>query len=487
MNTFLIGLAILVVGSWVYGGICEKVMKPDDRKTPAYTKADGVDFVPMKTWKNSLINLLNIAGTGPILGPIMGILFGPIAFILIPIGNIMGGALHDYFSGMLSLRNDGMQMPALVEKYTNKPVYYLYNVFICVLMLLVGSVFIYVPGDITAKQIFGWSGAANDYTTWIVYGVIFAYYLAATLFPIDQIIGKIYPVFGFVLLFSAIGVFVGLLFKDYQLTELTMENWKGIHPNGIPLLPYFFVTVACGIVSGFHSTQTAIISRSVTNERQGRMTFYNMMILEGFIAMIWAAAAMAMRAKGSSVDATSMIGVVCNDILGTVGGLLAILGVIILPITSGDTALRSLRLMVGEFLHIDQKPVKNRVLISTVIFGLVAAILYWAKTEPKGFDILWRYFAWSNQTLAVFAFAIITIYLIGKGHTRAPYMSLIPGAWYTFITVSYICMEPIGFKLDYNISMWIGVGFAIVYSLLIWRHGLSLQKSKIPLEAVPQY
>jgi len=462
-------------------------MKPDDRKTPAYTKTDGVDFVPMVTWRNSLINLLNIAGTGPILGPIMGILFGPVAFIIIPIGNIFGGALHDYFSGMMSLRNNGMQMPALVEKFTNKGIYNVYNAFICILMLLVGAVFIYVPGDIVATQIFGWSGAANDPLTWVVYGVIFAYYLAATLFPIDQIIGRIYPIFGAILLFSGIGVFAGLFLKGYQLAELTAENWMGIHPTD-KLLPFFFVTVACGIVSGFHSSQTAIISRNVTNERQGRVTFYNMMVIEGFIAMIWAAAAMGLRAKlSTSPGAVAIIGLVCKDMLGTVGGLLAILGVVVLPITSGDTACRSLRLMVGEFLKIDQKPAKNRVMISTVIFALVAVILYIAKSDPKGFDILWRYFAWSNQTLAVFAFGIITIYLLGKGHTRAPFMSLIPGAWYVFITMSYICTVPIGLNLSYSVSLWIGVILALVYSVAVWKKGVSMRDNKVSLEAVATY
>ena len=492
MYTFCTGLVILFVGAWVYGGVCEKVMKPDDRKTPAFTKTDGVDYVPMKTWRNSLINLLNIAGTGPILGPIMGILFGPIAFILIPVGNIFGGALHDYFSGMLSLRNGGMQMPALVQKYTGKAIYYIYNAFICLLMLLVGAVFIYVPGDIVTTQIFGLPGAATDITTWLVYGVIFAYFLAATLYPIDKLIGKVYPVFGGILLFSAIGIFFGLFLVDgYALTELSISNWMGIHPKD-SLLPFFFVTVACGIVSGFHSSQTAIISRSMTNERQGRITFYNMMVLEGFIAMIWAAAAMGLAAKftasGQNVPgAVGMIGAVCKDMLGTFGGILAITGVIVLPVTSGDTALRSLRLMIGEFLKIDQKPQKNRLIISSIIFVLVAAILYWAKIETDGFNILWRYFAWSNQTLAVFAFAIISLYLFGKGYKRAPYMSLVPGAWYMFITTAYICNVPIGLNLNYWVAMIIGLVAAGGYSVWIWMHGMNLHKRNVPLEAEPQY
>jgi carbon starvation protein CstA len=469
-------------------------MKPDDRKTPALTKTDGVDFVPMKTWKNSLINLLNIAGTGPILGPIQGILFGPVAFILIPIGNILGGSMHDYFSGMLSMRNNGMQMPDLVKKYTNNAVFNLYNVFVCLLMLLVGAVFIYTPGDIAATQLFGFSGSASAMSTWVIYAVIFVYYVCATMFPIDKLIGRIYPVFGAILLFSAVGVFICLFTGGYHLDNVSLANWKGIHPGGQRLIPMFFITVACGIVSGFHSTQTAIISRSMTNEKQGRTTFYNMMILEGFIAMIWAAAAMAVYNKGVAIpfgegaaSPNSVVGIVAKDMLGQVGGFIAILGVIVLPVTSGDTALRSLRLMVGDFLKIDQKPIKNRLSISSVIFVLVAAILVWAKMSPGGFNTLWRYFAWSNQTIAIFAFAIITIYLLGKGHKIAPFMSLIPGAWYAFITFTYICNAPIGLNLPMNVAYGLGIVFALAYSFLVYRKGVSMYASKAQLEAAPVF
>ncbi|MDR1916752.1 MAG: carbon starvation protein A [Synergistaceae bacterium] len=492
MTTFIIGLVILAVGSVLYGKLCESIIKPDDRKTPAFTKMDGVDYVPMKTWKNSLINLLNIAGTGPILGPIQGILFGPVVFILIPIGNILGGAMHDYFSGMLSIRNNGMQMPDLVKKYTNNAVFNLYNVFICLLMLLVGAVFIYTPGDIAATQLFGFSGSASAPSTWVIYAVIFAYYIAATMFPIDKIIGRIYPIFGAILLFSAVVIFICLFTGGYRLDDVSLANWKGIHPGGQRLVPMFFITVACGIVSGFHSTQTAIISRSMTSEKQGRLTFYNMMVLEGFIAMIWAAAAMAVFNKGAAIpfgegsaSPNAVVGIVAKDMMGQVGGLLAILGVIVLPITSGDTALRSLRLMIGDLLKIDQRPVKNRLSISSVIFVLVTCILVWAKMSPGGFNTLWRYFAWSNQMISIFAFAIITIYLLGKGHRYAPFMSLIPGAWYAFITFAYICNAPIGLNLPMNIAYVLGVIFAIVYSFLIYRQGINLRSCKTQLEASP--
>lgn len=491
MTTFLIGLAILLVGGALYGKLCERIMRPDDRKTPAISREDGVDYVPMKTWKNSLINLLNIAGTGPILGPIQGILFGPIAFLLIPIGCVLGGAMHDYFSGMLALRNEGAQMPQLVRKYTNKGVHGLYMAFVCLLMLLVGAVFIYTPGDIAATQVFGFSGAATSVSTWVIYGVIFVYYLAATLFPIDAIIGRIYPVFGAILLFSAAGVFVGLFTKNYELMNFTFANFTGLHPvDGSNIVPVFFITVACGIVSGFHSTQTALISRSVTKEKQGRTTFYNMMILEGFIAMTWAAAAMGAFAKGIATyetAPTAVIGIVARDMLGSIGGMVAILGVVVLPITSGDTALRGLRLMIAEFLHMDQQPKGNRLKISVPIFALCAAVLIWAKMSPSGFTILWRYFAWSNQTIAIFAFAIITIYLIGKGHKIAAFMSLLPGAWYAFITFSYICNAKIGFHIPMNIAYVLGVAFALAYMVVVYWKGTKVLAEKMPLESAPIY
>ena len=493
MTTFLIGLVILFVGGAIYGKVCEGVMKPDDRKTPALVKADGVDYVPMKTWRNSLINLLNIAGTGPIIGPIQGILFGPIAFILIPIGNVLGGSLHDYFSGMLALRNNGMQMPDLVKKYTNKSVYNVYNVFICLLMLLVGAVFIYTPGDIAATQVFGFSGLATDPTTWIVYGVIFVYYVCATMYPIDKIIGRIYPIFGGILLLSAMGIFFGLFTRGYQLPNLTSETLITAHPAGQKLIPMFFITVACGIISGFHSTQTAIISRSVTSERQGRLTFYNMMVLEGFIAMIWAAAAIGTVSKGiTSAEQllrtpVQVIGIVARDMLGNVGGLIAIIGVIVLPLTSGDTALRSLRLMIADFIKLDQKSTANRLKISIPVFLIVICVLVWAKFDTNGFNTLWRYFAWSNQTIAIFAFAIISIYLLGRGMKGAAMMSLIPGAWYAFITFTFICNAPIGLNLPLNIAYVLGVVFAAVYAVLIYRKGINMWETKAPLETEPVY
>ena len=480
MATFIIGLAILFVGAALYGKFCEHVFGPDDRKTPAYTKQDGLDYVPMREWKNSLINLLNIAGTGPILGPIQGILFGPIAFITIPIGNVIGGAMHDYFSGMICLRDGGTQMPDMIRKYSNKGVYTFYQIFCSLLLLLVGAVFIYTPGDIAATQVFGFDGKATSVSTWVIYGVIFVYYLIATVFPIDKIIGRIYPIFGAILLFSAIGVFIGLFAKGYPLINI-WDNWNGVlvyygdYFSANHFIPIFFITVACGILSGFHSTQTAIISRTMKSERQGRMTFYNMMVLEGFIAMVWAAGAMGVYNLGlQAADAglaTATIGVVCKDILGPVGGIIALVGVIVLPITSGDTALRSLRMAVSDALHLDQKNVAKRLSLAAVIFALVAVILVFAKMNAEGFNILWRYFAWSNQTLSLFAFIAISVWMFENGKAKFVWMPLIPGAWYAFVTITYIVNAKIGFNVPWGAAYVIGIAAAVIYVALILWYG----------------
>ena len=480
MVTFIIGLIILFVGAALYGKFCERVFGPDDRQTPAYTKQDGVDYVPMREWKNSLINLLNIAGTGPILGPIQGILFGPIAFITIPIGNIIGGAMHDYFSGMICLRDGGTQMPDMIRRYSNKGIYAFYQVFCSLLLLLVGAVFIYTPGDIAATQVFGFDGKATSVSTWVIYGVIFAYYLIATVFPIDKIIGKIYPVFGAILLFSAIGVFIGIFAKGYPLVEL-WDDWNaggilyGDYFSENHFIPIFFITVACGILSGFHSTQTAIISRTMKSERQGRMTFYNMMVAEGFIAMVWAAGAMGVYNLGlqeaNASLATATIGVVCKNILGPVGGVIALIGVIVLPITSGDTSLRALRMAIGDAFHIDQKSVGKRLGLAAVIFALVAVILVFAKSNADGFNILWRYFAWSNQSLSLFAFLAITIWMFENGKAKFAWMPLIPGCWYVFITITYIANAQIGFHIPWTGAYIIGVASAAAYLIAILWYG----------------
>jgi carbon starvation protein CstA len=487
MTTFVCGILGLVLGGLAYGYFCTKVMKPDDRKTPAYTKEDGVDYVPMPTWKTALINLLNIAGTGPVLGAIQGILFGPIAFILIPLGCVLGGAMHDYFSGMISMRNDGAQMPSIIKKYTGNASYQFYTVFVCILLVLVGAVFIYTPGDIAATQIFQFDGKPTSISTWVIYGVIFAYYLIATLFPIDKIIGKVYPVFGAILILSAVGLLAVILFtRGGDLTNIGGVTNFDLTPQ--TLIPAFFLTVACGIVSGFHSTQNALIGRSVKSEKSGRMVFYNMMIVEGIIAMIWAAAAMVMYNTGKAIsvgaDATSpvgVVGIISKDLLGNVGGYVAIVGVIILSITSGDTALRSLRLMIAERFKIDQIPKKNRLILSAGIFVVVAALLIFAKVNAGGFNLLWRYFAWANQSIAIFAFASIAIYLFGRRYKIAPIMAIVPGAFYSFLICTFISGAEIGFNLN-RINGWlsyvVGGCFAVLYVVFIFVRGKKIDKEE---------
>ena len=577
MHTFIMGLVILIVGGGLYGNLCQRVFGPDDRETPAYAKNDGVDYVPMPLWKNTLINLLNIAGTGPILGPIQGILFGPIAFITIPVGCVIGGALHDYFIGMISVREGGMQMPEIVKQNTNPAIHKLYTVFVCLVLFLLGVVFIYTPGDIMATQIFGFDGTAGEASTWIIYSVIFIYYLLATLFPIDKIIGKVYPFFGAVLLLSAIGIFFALFSKHTKLIDLIVTRasshtfWGGFFANVYPILifiiiftvfilayrwlsrflrsdkiigrayfvfgliliasaigllimlfvrnysllniwdgwelngfnfgeyftaqhfiPNFFVTVACGILSGFHATQTTLVSRTMEKEKEGKAIFYNMMLAEGFIALVWAAGTMAMIGLGANasgitmemtdsgyayfatiggtlkkISATSVVGIVCRNMLGPIGGLVAILGVILLPITSGDTAMRSLRLIIADTFHIDQDRPRNRILLALPVFAAVYAVLIWAKNDSNGFNTIWRYFAWSNQTLAIFALASILIWLMKHERKKYLWMPLIPLAFYSFITCSYICNAKIGLSLPYNTSLAIGAIFASVISAAV--------------------
>ena len=477
MITFVVGLLILIGGGFFYGRHCEKVFGPDDRECPAITKADGVDFVVLKEWKNSLINLLNIAGTGPILGAIQGILFGPVAFITIPIGNILAGSMHDYFSGMISIRNGGMQMPALIRKYLGGSVYRVYNIVVMVMMVLVGAVFTFTPGDLIVSELLGQQALVNNPTTWIVYALIFAYYLAATVFPIDKIIGKIYPVFGVFLILSALGIFIGVLFDGgAHLSNLSFQGLLGQHPNGLPLIPTFFITVACGIMSGFHSTQNTLIARTIKSEKEGRMTFYNMMVVEGFITMAWAGGAMVLFGKGTAIStsATLMVGIISRDFLGNFGAILAIIGVIVLPITTGDTAMRGLRLIVSELIGIKESTTAKRLILSAVLFIPVGIILYVAKMTPSGFSILWRYFAFTNQFMGIFALATISVYLYGEGKNE--WMSLLPGAFYTFITISFITNAKIGFNLPWAVSYSLAVACAVGYILWVRNHARSSRK-----------
>lgn len=478
MITFLIGIAVLIIGGFFGGKLCDRIFLPTDAPTPAITKNDGVDFVPISKKRNCLIELLNIAGTGPILGPIQGVLFGPIAFITIPIGCIIAGAVHDYLSGMISVRNDGEQLPNLVRKYMGKYIGYIYLAFTAITLFLLAAVFVYTPGDIFVGSILHQDNSAANPVVFIVYGIIFLYYICATVLPIDKIIGKVYPIFGALLILSAVGILFGIFFKGYPLTELWQAPLFTGHPAGQQFLPVFFVTVACGICSGFHATQSTIISRTVTSEKDGRTVFHMMMILEGVIAMIWAAAAMGVYNLGladASTTATDVVGIVAENIFGRVGSIVALVGIIILPITSGDTACRSLRIILADALLID-KTKKNKIMVLMIaIVVIVGGLLVFSKISPQGFNILWRYFGWANQTLATFTFSVGTIYLISENKTYI--ISLIPGAFYVFVVLSYILNANIGFNLPWSWSYSIAGLLTVAYLIYVLRKGKTTTKT----------
>ena len=470
MILFFIGLAILIFGAILYSKVVESQFQPDDRETPAVRKADGVDYVTMSKKKNWLINLLNIAGTGPILGPIQGILFGPIAFLAIPLGCVFAGAVHDYATGMISMRNGGSQVPKLVGKYLGTNVKRFYNIVIAILLLLTGTVFVYTPGDLIAHDIMGLSPNSN--VIWIIYGIIFVYYILSTVLPIDKLIGRIYPIFGAFLLISSFGVFIGILMKG--LSHLQFEGYGLFydHPDGQKFIPSFFITVACGILSGFHGSQVTLVSRTVAKEKEAMGTFYSTMITEGFIAMVWAAGALVLFSSGKSAldtAGTLMVGQISRNFMGSVGGYLAIIGVIALPITSGDTAFRSLRLIVSEELNIDQRSGFKRAIVAAVLFVPAVIILVFAKSNPNGFNILWRYFGFTNQFVAIFALAVATTYLIINN--KKYLMTLIPGIFYTFIVFTFIISaKKIGFGLDLKIAYVLGAIIAVLYGVFIVKN-----------------
>ena len=475
MISFLLCLAILIGGYFVYGKIVDNTFGPDDRETPAVRINDGVDYVVMPQWKLFLVQLLNIAGLGPIFGALQGALWGPVVFLWITFGTIFAGGVHDYFSGMMSERNDGGSIAEITGKYLGPVMQNVMRVFSVVLLIMVGTVFAVGPAGliVTLFKNGGSTGIVTTTLFWLI--IVLVYYFIATFISIDKIIGKIYPIFGICLIVMAVGVAVGIFVKpEYTIPEI-WDHFGSMHPKGTPVWSFMFITVACGAISGFHSTQTAIISRTVKNERQGRMTFYNMMILEGFIAMVWAAGAMgvynlALQEPNASL-ATGTIGVVCKDILGPVGGVIALIGVIVLPITSGDTALRALRLSLAETFHLDQSTNGKRMRLAIPVFVLAAGIIVFAKFNKDGFNILWRYFAWSNQTLSLFAFLCITVWMFENGKGKFAWMPLIPGAFYAFICSTYIANAHIGFNIPWTASYIIGVVFAIAYVVALCLYG----------------
>lgn len=491
MTTFLTAFILLIIGYLFYGAFVEKIFGADSKRpTPCYTMKDGVDYIPMPTWKVFLIQFLNIAGTGPIFGAILGILYGPAAYLWIILGCILGGAVHDYLSGMISLRKGGQSLPEIIGDELGHVAKKVMLVLSLVLMVLVGAVFVTTPAGLLSSITEGW-GEFGTKNVWVV--VIFVYYIFATLLPIDKLIGRIYPVFGFALLIMAVGLLYGILLFDGDVPEIT-EAFVNHHPNkgGIPLFPGICITIACGAVSGFHATQSPMMARCIKNEKLGRPVFYGAMITEGLVALIWAAAAIkfastlsvagdtpyeklltVMTEPGGSVNPAIVVNKICQTWLGPVGSILAILGVVAAPITSGDTAFRSARLIAADFARIKQDKLVKRLLLSLPLFVISALLMM------IDFQIIWRYFAWINQTLSVFTLWAITVWL---AKNRKPYIiAMVPAVWMTLICTTYIFVAPEGFRLPSLMSDIIGGAFALilVIAFICWYRRYSFDSERI--------
>ena len=480
MTSFLIALAILIGGYFIYGAIVEKIFGTDpNRQTPAYTMRDDVDYMPLPTWKVFLIQFLNIAGLGPIFGAIMGVMFGPAAFIWIVVGTIFAGAVHDFISGAISIRAKGMSLPEIVGNELGTNIKQVMRVFSLVLMVLVGAVFVSQPADLIA----GMTPDSLDRIFWVV--VIFAYYMLATVLPIDKLIGNLYPIFGFALLFMAVGILAVLIFGDYTLNIDFSQGLQSHHPKDLPIFPMMFVSIACGAISGFHATQSPMMARCLKNERLARPIFYGAMVAEGIVALIWAAAAIAFTGGYEQLASymashNNSAAALVNDIsiswLGTFGGILALFGVIAAPITSGDTALRSARLIAADFLHYDQSKTLKRLIISIPIFIATFGIMM------IDFSVLWRYFAWCNQTLAVFTLWGITVYL--ARHKKFYVITLAPAFFMTIVSISYILYapRPEGFGLDYNVAVNCGRAVAVLITIIVMVYIRRINSGKLKRE-----
>ena len=484
MISFTLSLVALVAGYLLYGRFVERVFGPDDRVTPAVAKADGVDFIVLPSWKVFMIQFLNIAGTGPIFGAIMGAKFGPVAYLWIIFGCIFAGATHDYMSGMLSIRHEGANQPEIIGHYlgnTTKRVMLFFSVF---LLVMVGVVFVYSPakilGDMTgADAVAAQQGQLQmEYIYWSA--AIFFYYIIATMLPVDKIIGKIYPLFAFSLLFMAAALMVMLYVKMPSLPEI----WEGLSVEPLTaqaVFPALFITIACGAISGFHATQSPLMARCMKSERMGRPIFYGAMITEGIVAMIWATVAMyffydqptpgyEQIAGGAAAinDAPSIVNKMCNEWLGVFGGILALLGVVAAPITSGDTAFRSARLIIADFIHLKQKSIRNRLLVCIPMFAGAIALLTWQMSDAKGFETIWGWFGWSNQTLSVFMLWAITVYFVRSG--KLYIITLIPAIFMTAVCLSYLfCVKLFTLEAEYVWSIAAGSVLVSLIWFVLWK------------------
>lgn len=457
MVSFIIALLLLVIGYLFYGKVVEHSFGIEtERTTSCYTRNDGIDFMPMPAWKVFLIQFLNIAGTGPIFGAIMGILFGPSAYLWIVFGCIFAGAVHDYMTGMICVRKDGISLPEIVGDELGSSMRQFMRVLSIVLLVLVGTVFITTPAALLETML----PLGSEYT-WIA--IIFLYYILATLLPIDKLIGKIYPLFGIALLIMAGGLLYHIFFSGGYVPEITDAAFESHHPKGLSIFPMLCITIACGAISGFHGTQSPLMARCLTNEKYGRPIFYGAMITEGIVALIWAAAAIkfadTLPGDGTAYEKLAAMGnpsvvvnTICSTWMGTIGACLAILGVVAAPITSGDTAFRSARLIVADFLKMPQKSFVRRLMLCLPLFAISGCLVF------LDFNVLWRYFAWTNQTLATFGLWTIAVWLAKRWkdsehiYRYAFLIAAVPATYMTFVCASYILIAPEGFSLDSSIS-----------------------------------
>lgn len=504
MISFTVALLALIVGYFLYGKFIERIFQPDDRPTPAISMADGVDYIAMPTWKVYMIQFLNIAGTGPIFGAIMGAWYGPSAYLWIVFGCIFAGAVHDYLSGMLSVRHGGANLPELVGIYLGSRTRKVMLVFSVVLLMMVGVVFVYSPALILGG--FNWSLGSFTLTTTVWVLVIFVYYVLATMLPIDKIIGKIYPLFAFALLFMAVALMVCLYFKMPNLPEVwtDMSNYTDSHESsellGVvayfkrnPLFPCLFLTIACGAISGFHGTQSPLMARCIKSEKVGRQVFYGSMITEGIVALIWATVSMYFFYYGGwrqVVDANvvntflsqfggdggktliqffqapSVVTDVCIGWLGVFGGILAVFGVVAAPITSGDTAFRSARLIIASALNLNQKSIRKRFYIAIPMFTAAVLLLVWQIEDPNGFNTIWNWFGWSNQSLAVFTLWTVTIYLVQKN--KPFWITLIPALFMTTVCSTFLFVSEQAFGGWISRPVGYGIGIACLIIAIVW-------------------
>jgi len=480
MITFSLSFVALILGYLFYGRFVAHMFGPDDRVTPAVAKADGLDYIVLPNWKVFMIQFLNIAGTGPIFGAIMGAKFGPVAYLWIVFGCIFAGATHDYLSGMLSMRHGGASLPELVGAYLGKTSKSIMLVFTVLLLIMVGTVFVYSPAEILHS-------IGGETMMWV--GIIFVYYIIATMLPIDKIIGKIYPLFAFSLLFMAAALMIVLFVKMPHLPEL-WTNFYNMGKEAQPekwtdaIFPALFITIACGAISGFHATQSPLMARCVKSEKMGRPIFYGAMITEGMVALIWATVSMwffygdptpgyeliSGAEKGFYTSAPAVVNLVCNDWLGVAGAVLAMLGVVAAPITSGDTAFRSGRLIVSEWLKMDQRPIAKRLVICIPMFGVSIAMLIWQIQNPDGFNTIWQYFGWSNQALSVFTLWTVTVYLVRNN--KCYWVTLIPALFMTTVCSTFLFVSKQAFGLPSEVAYPMGIAcflIACVWFVLWYR------------------